>query len=294
MEIRRLRYFLAVIDNGSFTAAADWLDLSQPTLSQQVRQLERVVGAPLFDRLGRKVRLTPVGVMLEGRAREALRAVDNAQNEIAAYLDLERGPLRIGAIQSFISYLIPPLAAAYRAMAPDVRLQITEATAPRIEAMLVGGGLDLGMGFAPATLEEVRAEPIFEEELVLVRSHCGPAGDTDPIPAADLGRFTYALFAQGMATRRIIDDHLASACVDPVIGLEMNTVEGLLRVVEESDLATIMPIRSVEGRRGLRTTRIVDPTPLRAAALLWARGTYAPPVATAFAQLLRTHLAGGR
>ena len=289
METRRLRYFVTVIDEGGFTAAADRLGVSQPTLSQQIRQLEAVIGAPLFDRLGRRVSPTQVGTILEEHARRALRAIDSARNEINAYLELERGPLRLGAIQSFIAYLIPPLAAAYRKAHPHVVLQITEASAPRIERMLIDGRLDLGMAFSPALNDEVRDEPIFEEELVLVTGETR-SDEGEPVHARTLGAFTYALFAPGMATRRIIDEHLASVGVVPSVGLEMNTIEGLLRAVEKSDLATIMPLRSVRQRSGLHVRRIVEPTPIRRAALLWPRGAFAPPVATAFAELLKHQL----
>lgn len=96
LELRHLRYLIAVAERGNFTRAAEDLHISQPTLSQQIRQLERAVGVQLLDRTGRTVQLTDAGAVYTEQARRALRDLDAAERAVHDVQDLSRGHLRLG------------------------------------------------------------------------------------------------------------------------------------------------------------------------------------------------------
>lgn len=293
MEFRHLRYFQAVAEEQSFSRAAERLGISQPGLSHQIRQLEAELGAPLFDRLGRRIRLTGAGRRFLGHAAEILRQSHRAREDLADYIGLETGELRIGAIQSFNAHLLPPLIAGFRARLPEVRLSLHEASAPAIEAGLLAGALDLGLAFAPPDSPAIAGEVLFVEELVAaVDAARGPA--IGPVRRlAEIAEMPLALLDGAMFTRRLLDAAFAQAGVAPRPVIEANTVEGLLGAVAGSDLCAILPERALRGRPGIATVRLIDPVPRRPAALLICRGAWLPGSARVFDALLRRHLAGG-
>lgn len=290
MELRHLRYFQAVAAANSFSRAAELLGISQPGLSHQIRQLEDELGAPLFDRFGRTIRLTGAGRQLLVHAGGVLRGVERAKSGMAEYLGGDGGTLRIGAIQSFNAYLVPPVIARFRQALPEVQLHIFEDSGPAIEARLIEGDLDVGIAFAPPDDDRIRGEVLFSEELRGVVD----AARADRFPAemelAAVARQPLALFDGSMFTRRIVDAAFAEAAITPRPMLEANTVESLLRVVLGSDLFAILPERCLLGRSDVAQIRLVDPTPCRPAALLQRRGAWRPKSADIFESLLRQHL----
>src|SRR5271157_1642525 len=107
MELHQLRYFCAVADTGSFSRGAEQCHVSQPTLSQQIRKLEEELGARLFDRLGRSVRLTEPGKTFLPRARAVLRELEAARGDVAEHKEAGGGSLRLGVIPTVAPYLLP-------------------------------------------------------------------------------------------------------------------------------------------------------------------------------------------
>jgi LysR family cyn operon transcriptional activator len=148
MELRHIRYLLAVADHGNFTRAAQSLHISQPTLSQQIKQLERVLGVVLLDRSGRTVRLTDAGQAYARYARLALRDLEAGERAVHDVQDLSRGHLRVATTPTFTAYLIGPLVHRFRSEHPGISLTLRETTQDAIEADLLADRLDLGIAFA--------------------------------------------------------------------------------------------------------------------------------------------------
>src|ERR1700732_1867313 len=122
MELQQLRYFCAIADTGSFTRAAQHTHVSQPSLSQQIRKLEDELGARLFDRLGRAVRLTELGRTFLPRARSVLRELEAARSDVVERKASIGGPLAIGVIPTVAPYLLPPILAAFTRKYPLARV----------------------------------------------------------------------------------------------------------------------------------------------------------------------------
>ena len=133
MELRHLRYFLAVADVAHFRRAAELLHVSQPTLSLQVQQLEKELGVPLFDRIGRRVRLTAAGELFRDRARRIFRELDEARVGLDELDILRRGRVAVGVVQTVNTYLIPAAAAEFTAAYPGVTLSVEELSASGVE-----------------------------------------------------------------------------------------------------------------------------------------------------------------
>lgn len=132
MLLRHIRYLLAVAEHRNFTRAAEALHVSQPTLSQQIKQLEDVLGAPLFDRSGRTVRLTDAGEAYVRYARLALQDLEAAKRAMHDVQDLTRGSLRLAMTPTFTAYLIGPLLARFNSLYPGLTLSVEEMTQDQI------------------------------------------------------------------------------------------------------------------------------------------------------------------
>ncbi|GLX01985.1 transcriptional regulator CynR [Microtetraspora sp. NBRC 16547] len=195
-ELRHLRYLIAVAEHGNFTRAAEDLRVSQPTLSQQIRQLERVVGVQLLDRSGRSVRLTDAGEAYVHYARRALRDLSAAERAVIDMADLSRGSLRLAVTPTFTAYLVGPLIAEMHARHPGITLDVKEMTQDRIESGLLADELDLGIAFDDQHLPGVSGTALFTETLSLVVGADHSDGEhVRPMPAHDLAESRLALLS---------------------------------------------------------------------------------------------------
>ncbi len=287
MEFRHLRYFLAVADALHFTRAAEGLHVSQPTLSSQIKELEGELGLPLFDRIGRSVRLTEAGALFRQHALRALREVEAGRGAVADLQGLRRGTLRVGVTHSFSTALIPRAVAEFRRLHPGVGVVIDKTSGRAIEQALVAGTLDLGIAYAPTEAPGVEAETLFDEEVVLVVADGHPLAGRATVALGDLDRLPMVLISPEFSTRRLIDERLAAAKVQPEVAVEMNDIDSLLEIVRLGAGATVLSRRAVNDSRGLQLIKILGPRMIRTAAVLWNRDAYRTSAAIAFARVIR-------
>jgi LysR family hydrogen peroxide-inducible transcriptional activator len=167
MEIHQLRYFSAIVRAGSFTRAAQQLGITQPSLSQQIKALEKEVGSPLFERLGRSVRLTPAGEALKKPAASIVQQVAEAKSSVANLREGVRGKLRIGVIPTVMPYLVAPRIPEFAQRFPEVELQLSEDTTPRLVEQLQAGDLDLAISGLPVKSPDIVCSELLREPLFL-------------------------------------------------------------------------------------------------------------------------------
>ncbi|MEU7085384.1 transcriptional regulator CynR [Streptomyces achromogenes] len=285
LELRHLRYLLAVAENGTFTRAAEELHLSQPTLSQQIKQLERMLGAQLLDRTGRTVRLTDAGEAYVHHARRALRDLAAAERAVHDVRDLTRGHLRLAVTPTFTAYLTGPLAAELHSRHPGITLTLREMTQDRIEAGLLADEIDLGIAFAGTHLPGITATELFTEALTLVTSARHPAGDHRALPVEELARMQLALLTGDFATRTHIDDYFARYGISPRTAVEANSIQALIAIVRRTTLATVLPDAIAQDHPHLTRTPLDPPLPVRTVALLTRADAYRSAAARAFTDL---------
>ncbi|PKV83825.1 transcriptional regulator CynR [Streptomyces sp. TLI_146] len=282
-ELRHLRYLLAVAEHGSFTRAAEELRISQPTLSQQVKQLERTVGAQLLDRTGRTVRLTDAGESYVHYARRALRELAAAERAVLDVADLSRGGLRLAVTPTFTAYLTGPLVAELHTRHPGITLDVKELAQDRIEAGLLADELDLGIAFHRPHLPGIAATPLFTETLTLVVATASSA----PLPVRDLAHRQLALLSGDFATRGHIDVYLDAHRVRPHIAVEANSVQALVEIVQRTPLATVLPDAVTHDHPRLHPVPLEPPLPARTVTLLRRESAYESAAARAFTRLTR-------
>ncbi len=147
-EIRQLRYFLEVADAGSFSRAARRLGVSQPAISQQMRDLEKGLRTTLLQRRGKRTFLSPAGLLFRERAQEILRYVSKSLQELSAEPNQLRGTVRLGVIPYLNVPLMPKLLGLFAQQYPAVDLSVLEASSSEIETLLEEGRMDVGFGWA--------------------------------------------------------------------------------------------------------------------------------------------------
>lgn len=286
MLLRHLRYLLAVADHGGFTRAAEALHVSQPTLSQQIRQLEESLGVDLFDRTSRSVKPTDAGQAYIECARRVLVELEAGKRALHDVKDLSRGSLRLAMTPTFMAYLVGPLVRDYVALYPGIHLEIFELSMDDIEAGLADDSLDIAIAFTPVRNLDIECIPAFVETLGVMVGREHPLYDSPSVLTPDdIAQLDFALLAPDFFTRLSIDEYFRQNGITPKVQIEVNSVSTLLEVIRHAPIATMLPEAIATEDRALRRLRVESEAPQRGAALLRRQNNYHSAAAEAFMNL---------
>ncbi|WP_278262057.1 transcriptional regulator CynR [Nocardia sp. AG03] len=283
MELRHVRYLLAVAEHGNFTRAAEALHISQPTLSQQIKQLERLLGAQMLDRTGRTVRLTDAGRVYTEHARNALRDLEAGERAMHDVRDLRRGHLRVAMTPTITAYLIGPLIDRFHRAHPGITVALTETTQDRLEEDLLADTVDVGIAFSGTHAPGIDATALGTESLSLVvGADHALAGRSAPLPVGQLADEPLALLRPDFATRAHIDAYLADRGLAPRVALEANSISALIEVTRCGALGTVLPDAIARAHPDLRPVPLDPVVPRRTMELLRRASAYHSAAARAF------------
>lgn len=243
MLARHIQYFLAVAEHLSFTKAAAALHVSQPALSQQVRQLEESLGAQLFDRSGRTTRLTDAGEVYLLYARRAYQELQEAKRAIHDVSDLSRGSLRVAVTPTFTTYLVGPLIEAFHSRYPKITVNLKEISQERIEELLLAGELDVGIAFDEIHAPDIEAIPLLNETLALVMNRRHRLAEERSITSHGLSAESLVLLSTEFATREQIDRYCRKYEIRPKVQMEANALGAVIEIVRRTNLSTLLPAR---------------------------------------------------
>ncbi|MBI4400371.1 MAG: LysR family transcriptional regulator [Nitrospirae bacterium] len=292
MELRQLRYFLAVAERRNFTRAAEAVHVSQPSLSVQIAALEEELGSPLFDRLGRQVALTEAGQIVRDHAERVLRELEQAAQAVQELKGAERGRLMVGTLSTVNLYLVPPLVCRFKQQFPKVHLQVQARPSSEIVEDLLANRLDVGICLLPVSSDRLVTTRLFDETLVLV----APAGVRLPsrrMRMRELARLPLVLMPADYCLRKMIEAECVEAGVRPQVSVEMTSPEGILEAVKQGAGLTILPELYVRHRlRGeaLRVVELYDPVPRHSVGLAYLANRSLSLVAHEFMRLCRATL----
>jgi DNA-binding transcriptional LysR family regulator len=277
MDERRLRYFLAVVDEGGITAAARRLHVAQPSLSQAVRSFEAELGVPLFDRVGRGLRLSAAGHALVGPARQVLRVIEEARNAIAGVVELKTGTLEIAALATLAVDPMAPLIGRFRELHPGVQVRVLEPEdADGVRALVRDGDCELGAAHLPIRGHELAAHPLGEQELLFVLPPEADAelADRRPLGPRELAATPLVVSPPGTSTRMLLEQALTAVGVTPQIAVQSAAREAIVPLVLAGAGAALLPapLAHEAGRRGA-TIRRARPRITRAVGLIHRRGS---------------------
>ena len=272
LTLKQLRYFEALAHHGHFGRAAEACAVTQPALSLQIRDLEDSLGAVLFERGARQVRLTRFGEDFAPRVRSILRSVEELGDLARASRDRLSGRLRIGVIPTVAPYLLPAVIYGPTQQHAGLHIRLRETLTARLLRELAEGRLDTAIAALPvsdAALEEV---PLFAESFVLVR----PAEDAEqPVPNSEMLReMRLLLLEEGHCFR----DQALSFCdmhaARPREVLEGSSLSTLVQMVGAGIGVTLIPEMAVavETRSAaVSIARFPAPEPQRTIGMIWRR-----------------------
>lgn len=268
VDLKQLEYFVRVADLGSFTRAAAALDIAQPALSRQVRQLEVELRQTLLLRNGRGATPTEAGKLLLEHSRGILHQVQRAREELGRVRGALAGRVAIGLPTSLARVLTVPLTRQFRAQMPDASISISEALSTSLQDGLVNGRLDVAVLYNAQRASEIDLLPLTEEELVLVSARPpGLAEDPPPGPIAlrTLAAKPLVIPSRPNAIRMHVEAAMAGIGCRPNIALEIDGVSAILDLVADGAGSALLSRNAVASsiKPSAFSVRAVCDPPLR-------------------------------
>jgi LysR family transcriptional regulator, hydrogen peroxide-inducible genes activator len=287
MELHQLRYFCAVAETGSFSRAAERSHVSQPSLSQQILKLEAELGARLFDRLGRSVRLTDAGKTFLPRARSVLRELETARGDVSDSKNSISGQVTVGVIPTVAPYFLPPIIAGFSRRFPEATVSVVEEITPVLLDRLRAGILDLAILALPVRGHEFESLPLLTEPLFAALPKKHRLARCSTISLRDLRKEPFLLLRDGHCFR----ENAVAACdrarVSPQVVFESGQFSSLLGLVGAGMGISLVPAMAVTRSPDLKFVRISHPEASRTIAALTLRGRSLSRAHQAFLSVLR-------
>jgi LysR family hydrogen peroxide-inducible transcriptional activator len=297
MNLRDLRYFIAVAETRHFGRAAARCFVSQPTLSGQIKKLEGELGVALFERTNRSVAVTTIGESLLGYARRAVEEAEALVESAKAHRDPLAAPLRFGAIPTLSPYLMPLILAPLRAAHPKLRLVLSEEITEQLVGRLAGHEIDVAILASPVDENEFVVRPLFEEPFWVAHPVDHPFYALDELTPADLDGVDILLLADGhclaeqvMETCSLAQRAQSGAMAD----LRASSLETLLQLVAAGFGCTLVPALAVRGAwmtdTGVVARPLRSPDAQRCVSMVWRRTFPRTEALEAVANVILKHL----
>jgi DNA-binding transcriptional LysR family regulator len=306
VELRHLRYFRAVAEVGSFSRAAALIGLRQPTLSQQIQQMEKALGVTLFSRTRRMCRLTPAGEMLMPYARRVLGEMADLRRSLDDLSGLRQGSLTVAVLPVLSYRVMPVVMARFQKLYPGIRVRLLEMSVDEMERALVVGTVEMGIGIIAPAEASLRGVPLFDEELVALVASGDVLARRATVAMEELAERPLIVAPAGYGTRTIILKACAQARRSPEFAVEASSVDVVFRTVAGGGGVGVLPETALWGRgpelkpraggesgtgasagTACKVVRIVRPTLRRKIGFLDVHGSQPRPAAEVFMPLVR-------
>jgi DNA-binding transcriptional LysR family regulator len=244
MDFRQLRYFVAVYEEGHVGRAAERLSLSQPALSQQIRQLEQSLDVSLFERSSKRLLPTLAAHTLYNHAIPLLEGMQRAREALRNFSGQSQRTLAIGVLQTVHSSLVPQMLDRVRKAQPHLVVQIYELSGLEIERRLLNGSLDIGISYLPPRQPGLHGVMLYEDELTLVIPADHPLREFKKVSIRQAAELPMLLLGEEFQIRQIWQAQLTSLGRRPQVQAELNNMLGILDSLPHTKLATVLPGRS--------------------------------------------------
>ncbi len=230
LDLNKLRLFAAVAERESFSRAAEELNISQPSLSVHIRDLERHYGVPLFERRGRGVAVTVAGRLVHSYARRILALAGESEEAVDDLQGVRLGELRLGASTTIGEYLLPDILGDFQRVYPGVRISVAIANTLNVLDLLRHGELHLGLIGESVEDPELELDPFLEDRLVLTVPPAHRLAGAE-VPAEEISRERWISREPGSATRDVTEQALGALGVSAEVSLELGGTEAVKRAV---------------------------------------------------------------
>jgi LysR family cyn operon transcriptional activator len=288
---RSLQYLIAIAEYGSYRRAAEVLYVSQPTISQQIKQLEESLNTTLLDRSGKTVKPTPAGEIYLAHARRAWSELDAGSRAINDVHDLNRGTLRLGWTP-VTDYLTWPLLQEYHHRYPDITLNTLEMPQDDIEIAVAEDRIDIGIAFTntlktAARSNEIEACTLFEESLCVAVGERHHFGQREKISSAQLSKESLILLNTKFAFRRLIDRYFLDYNISPHVAIETDSLNIIIEMVQHDSLTTILPKTIVHNLQNVHPLIPLPEMPSKAITVIRRREGFKSAASIAFVETAR-------
>ncbi len=290
MELRQLRYLVALAEERHFTRAAAREHIAQPAISQQIRRLEAEVGLTLVDRSTRHVVITEAGELLVARARRILAQLDAAQAEMEGLRGVQSGHVSVGAMHTMGPVDVSLALAVFHERHPGVELTVREQSSEELAEMLRVDELDLAFLSVTERIEShgLGLQQLVSEELVAILPRDHQLSARRQVRMAELAGDEFIAYRKGARLRELLTSAGRQAGYEPRVQLESNESQRIRRLVARGLGVAILPRSDTQGP-GPETAvaALIDPSLTRDITLAWRHGRKHPPAAAEFIELAR-------
>ncbi len=294
MELRQLRYLVALAEERHFTRAAARAHIAQPALSQQIRRLEEEVGLALVERTTRSVAITDAGELLVARARRILGEVDAARAELQSIAGVQSGHVSVGAMHTMGPVDVSLALAIFHGLHPAVELTVREQSSEELAEMLRVDELDLAFLSVTERIEshDLGLERLVLEELVAVLPPGHRLGRRRRVRMAELSEDEFISYREGARLRELLVGAGRAAGFEPRVTLESNESGRIRRLVSRGLGVAILPRSDADGPGAdVKIATLTGPALTRDITLAWRAGRRHTPAAAAFLELARATFA---
>jgi LysR family transcriptional activator of glutamate synthase operon len=299
MDLRQLRYLVALAEERHFTRAAEREHIAQPALSQQIRRLEEEVGIALVERTTRRVAMTEAGQLLVGRARRILSELNAAEAELHGLRGIQTGHVSVGAMHTMGPVDVSLALAIFHERHPGVELTVREQSSEELAEMLRDDVLDLAFLSVTERIEShgLGLHLLVSEELVVILPPTHPLAQRSRVRMAELAGEQFISYREGARLRELLNYAASEANFDPQVMLESNESRRIRRLVARGMGVAILPRSDTEGPgtddadgpgTGVAVVSLTEPALTRDITLAWRQGRRHAPAVAGFIELSRT------
>lgn len=286
MELRHLAYFVAVAERLNFSRAAEDMHVAQPAISQQIHSLEKELGEPLFERVGKRVQLTDAGQALLPHARQILSAVEAARHEILERGKLLKGTAKLGAPPTVSAHILPASLTSFEKHFPGLDVRLREAGTGTLLKLIEQGVLDLAIVSVDVLPPTVEWKSFREESYVVAVSLKNPLCQKGSVVMGELADESFILFPEGYQLREVTLKACRTAGFEPHIALDGGSMQSALQFVAAGLGVAVVPELALINAKGVGALTIADQSLKRSLGLVWRKGQYLSPAARALREFL--------
>lgn len=246
VELRQLRYFVEVAEREHISEAAEHLHVAQSAISRQIANLEEELGTPLFERIGRNVKLTPVGKIFLEHCITALKGIDFAAKQVEEFLDPAKGTIKIGFPTSLASYVLPTVISAFKKEYPEISFHLRQGSYKYLIDAVKNRELNLALlGPLPPKDEAINTTVLFSENIHALLPATHPLAKKESINLVDLRQDQFVLFPEGYILNKVAVDACRSVGFMPNITSEGEDMDALKGLVAAGIGVTLLPESSL-------------------------------------------------
>ncbi|TJY35936.1 LysR family transcriptional regulator [Pontimicrobium aquaticum] len=286
MELRQLKYFIKAKELLNFTAAAATLNISQSTLSQQIKQLEIELDVPLFERIGKRIKLTEAGDLFYKYALQSVNSANSGFNLLRDFKNIETGELKIGSTYG-LRHVLTKSVKQFVELYPKIKISIVFGTSEALIEKLDNFELDFILSFQEYETDKAhRYQLLFTSEMVLIGATNSKLKEVKNIKMKNLVHFSLALPSSGFNTRKYIDKVCNKKNLSLNSSLEINDIPMLLDLVKTGKYYTILAKTTIQDINSIISVPIIQPSMKRKGMIISLNEVYEKKAVKAFYKII--------